>query len=204
MCASLFSTSSLIRVTPTIWNMTQPQMTRELAGLKIDLKKQILTVAMPSTVSQETNPRCLMQPEKISYHPQKPLILLMIMRQLLLPICVHHWGTLGTDHFSDASQTSIRMWCYFYQLWDCFLNIFDDPVPDGTVIYTDNVLFQYNDQEGTYTEFLGNPTGNIFLATSRDHEFLLNHKGNMPNILNHSIEPTKPNFFWKILSISYK
>ena len=44
-----------------------------------------------------------------------------------------------------------------------------------------------------HTEFLHKPTGNIFLATSRDHEVLLSHKGNVSNILNNSIEPTKLN-----------
>ena len=50
------------------------------------------------------------------------------------------------------------------------------PVPDGGVIYASDVSFQYNEQEGMYTELLGNPTGNVFLAPSRDHEFLLSHK----------------------------
>ena len=39
-----------------------------------------------------------------------------------------------------------------------------------------------------YTEFLGNPTGNIFLATSRDHEFSLCHKGNVSSVSNNSNE----------------
>ena len=46
-----------------------------------------------------------------------------------------------------------------------------------------NVQFQYNMKAGTYTEYLGNPTGNIFLAASRDHDFLLCHKSNTSNVL---------------------
>ena len=49
-------------------------------------------------------------------------------------------------------------------------------------------------QEGMYTEFLGNPTGSIFLAISRDYEFLLNHRGNMSDISNNLVESTKSNF----------
>ena len=40
-------------------------------------------------------------------------------------------------------------------------------------------------------ELSGNPTGNVFLAASWYHEFLLSHKGNMSHIANNSIEPTK-------------
>ena len=30
-------------------------------------------------------------------------------------------------------------------------------------------------------KFIGNPTGNIILGASRDHEFLLSHKGDVSN-----------------------
>ena len=85
------------------------------------------------------------------------------------------------------------MQCSFHHLWNYFIDYSDNPVPDGAVIYAGNVPFQYNEQEEMYREFLGNPTGNICLATSRNHEFLLSDKGNMPNILNNSTEPTKFN-----------
>ena len=39
-----------------------------------------------------------------------------------------------------------------------------------------------------YTEFIGNPTGKVFLATSRDSKFLLSHKGNASNVSNNSNE----------------
>ena len=42
-----------------------------------------------------------------------------------------------------------------------------------------------------YTDFSGNQTGNVFLAASSAHEFLLSHEGNMWYISNNSIEPTK-------------
>ena len=75
------------------------------------------------------------------------------------------------------------MWCYFHFPWNCFIDYFDDPVPGGAVIYTDDVPFHYNEQEDTYTEFLGNPTDNIFLASSRDHKILLSYKGYVSNVL---------------------
>ena len=59
------------------------------------------------------------------------------------------------------------------------MDYFDDPVPDGAVVYTGDVPFQYNKQEGRYTGFSSNAIGNIFVTTSRDHAFLLSHKGNM-------------------------
>ena len=52
-----------------------------------------------------------------------------------------------------------------------FIDYFTDPVLDGAVIYAGDIPYQYNEQEGTYTEFLGNATGNIFQAASRDQEF---------------------------------
>ena len=45
-----------------------------------------------------------------------------------------------------------------------------------------------------YTEILGNPTGKIFLATSREHEFLLIYKGNASNVLNNFNTSAKSNF----------
>ena len=74
------------------------------------------------------------------------------------------------------------MQCSFHHLWNHFIDYFDNPVLDGAVIYTGIVPFQYNDQVGMYIEFSGNPAGNIFLASSRDHEFLLSRKGNMSHI----------------------
>ena len=70
---------------------------------------------------------------------------------------------------SDASQNSTKMQCYFHHLQNHFIDYVDDPVLDGAVIYAGDVPFQYNEQEGMYTKFLGNPTSNIFLATSREH-----------------------------------
>ena len=44
-----------------------------------------------------------------------------------------------------------------------------------------------------YTEFFGNPTGYFFLAASRDHKFLLSHRGNMSHVLHTPIESKKSN-----------
>ena len=43
------------------------------------------------------------------------------------------------------------------------------------MIYAGYIMFWYNEQEGMYTELLGNPK--VFLAVSRDHAFLLSHSG---------------------------
>ena len=74
---------------------------------------------------------------------------------------------------NDAGQHSVRMRYYFHYQCNCFIHYFDDPVPDGAVIHAGDFPFQYKEQEGTYTDFCGNPTGYIFLAVSRDHKFLI-------------------------------
>ena len=53
-----------------------------------------------------------------------------------------------------------------------FLDCFDDPVPDEAVIYISDVLFQYNESDSRYTEFLGNPTGTTFVADKSNQEIL--------------------------------
>ena len=96
--------------------------------------------------------------------------------------------------YMDLSQNSAIMKCYFHHEQKCFLDYFEDPVPDGTVIYVGNVQFQYNECEDKHTEFIGNQTGIISVATNRDHEFLLSHKGNASNIPNSSNNFRKLNF----------
>ena len=71
----------------------------------------------------------------------------------------------------NLSKNSARMKCYFHQKQNCFFDYFDDPVQDVVVNYACDIPFQYNKREGRYTEFIGNPTGIIFVATKRDHEF---------------------------------
>ena len=78
---------------------------------------------------------------------------------------------------SDAGKHSTRIRCYFHHQCNHLTDYFNDLVPDGAVIYAGDISFWHNEQEGMYTEFLGNPTGNIFLAVSRDHEFLPSHRG---------------------------
>ena len=39
---------------------------------------------------------------------------------------------------------------------------------------------------GRYTEFIGTSTGTIFVATKRDHEFLLNQRSDTPNVSSNS------------------
>ena len=94
----------------------------------------------------------------------------------------------------NLSQNSTRKKCYFHHKQNHFLDHFEDPVPDGAVICGDGVPFQYNEWEGKYMVFVGNPTGIIFVATNRDHEFWLNQKGNESNISNSSNNFRRLNF----------
>ena len=68
------------------------------------------------------------------------------------------------------------MRCYFHSQQNCFLDYFNDPVLDGAVIHVGDIPFWYGEKEGMETEVLDIPTGSIFLATSRDHDFLLSHR----------------------------
>ena len=68
------------------------------------------------------------------------------------------------------------MRCYFHDQQNSFLDYFSDSIPDGAVIYASDILLQYSEKGGTYTEVPDNLTGNIFLAASKDHKFLLHYK----------------------------
>ena len=93
-----------------------------------------------------------------------------ILLNLLSPILENlQYITMG-----DAGQHSTRMRCYFHSQHH-FLD-YSDPVLDGAVIYAGDIPFWCSRKECTYTEFVDNPTGNIFLARNRDEEFLLNHR----------------------------
>ena len=93
---------------------------------------------------------------------------------------------------SDAGQHSTRMRYYFHHEHNCFLDYFNDSVLDGAVIYAD-VLLWYDEQESTYTEFFGNPTGYMFLASSRDHKFLPSHCSTTLHVSCTPLESRKSN-----------
>ena len=67
----------------------------------------------------------------------------------------------------NACQGLTGMQCYFHLLRSCFIEYINDPVPDGEIIYAGSALFQYNEQDDTYTKSAGNPTGNVILALAR-------------------------------------
>ena len=62
---------------------------------------------------------------------------------------------------ANLSQNSCRMKCYYHKKQKCFIDYFDDPIPDDAVIYVSDILFQYNEIEGRYTEFIGKSRGTI-------------------------------------------
>ena len=74
------------------------------------------------------------------------------------------------------------MKCYFHHRQNHFLNYLNDPVPDDAVIYISDVPFQHNKREGRHTEFIGNSTGTIFVATKRNQEILLRQRNNVTYI----------------------
>ena len=168
--ASRFYTFSLITITPTIWNMVEPWKARESARLEVecasvDINDSYATHSkfrnkskIPDTAKENTLPSTQASNNTNTDDAVTPLNLDFPLRDSLELIIL-----------SDASQNFTEMWCYFDCLWYSFIDYVNDPALDVTFIYVGNILFQYNKEEGTYTEFLGNPTA-TFLATSRDHE----------------------------------
>ena len=82
------------------------------------------------------------------------------------------------------SQNSARIKCYFHYDQNWFLDYFEHSALNGAIIYEGDVIFQWKKWEHKYTEFVGNLTGIISVATNRVHEFLLNQKCNAYTILN--------------------
>ena len=72
------------------------------------------------------------------------------------------------------------------------LRLLYDPIPNDALIYTSDIPFQYNEREGRHAEFIGNPSGTVFVAAKRDHELLLSLRSNTPNMSSNSIN------FWQL------
>ena len=79
------------------------------------------------------------------------------------------------------------MKCYYHHTQCHFLDYFNDPILDDAVFYTSDIPFQYNKIEGGYTEFIGNLIGTVFIATKKDHEFLLSQRSKKPTLSSNSI-----------------
>ena len=94
---------------------------------------------------------------------------------------------------SDADPHSTRMIHYFHYQHKHFIDYLNDPVLDGAVIYAGDVPFWNDEQEGTYTEIFGNSTNYMFVAASRDHKFLLNHRSIILHFSPTPIESRKTN-----------
>ena len=97
-------------------------------------------------------------------------------------------SVLSPPTYSSNSQNlnQSHMKCYYDCTHCCFLDYFNDPIPDDAVIYVGDKPFQYK-IEGRYTEFIGNPIGTVFVAVKRDHEFLICKGRNKPNMSSDSI-----------------
>ena len=95
----------------------------------------------------------------------------------------------STDNLAmeNLSQGSIKMKCYYLHTHCCFLDYFNDSIPDDAVIYASDIPFQYNKIEGRHTKFIGNPIGRVFIVAKRDHKFLLGQRSNKIYISSNSI-----------------
>ena len=172
-----------ITVTPIIWNMAQSWMTRELAELAVDLHTVDINSGY-TTHSQSRNNYQIPDATRENNLPSTQATYTAHNDEAVTSLKLHSSPKYSSEliTLSNASQNSARMQCYFYCLWNHFIDYLDNPVLDVAVIYEGNSPFQHTKQEGMYKEFLGNPMGNVFLATKKDHEFLLSHKADMSNI----------------------
>ena len=87
----------------------------------------------------------------------------------------------------NLSQSSAKMKCYYHHRHHCFLDYFNDPIPDDAVIYTSDIPFHYNKIEGRCTEFIGNPIGTVFIAAKRAHKFFSSQSSNKIKLSSNSI-----------------
>ena len=168
--------------TSTVWNMAQQNsQTKELTKLGANFSSINIT-----------NSRVTHSKSKV-HHKKTD----QIDGSLLLPVWVEnssndqgtvpgaavlpnlHSPILKNSHYitlSDEYKHFIKIRCYFHSQEKCLLDYFNNPLPDGAVLYASDIPFWYSKKEGKYTEVLDNPTWNIFLVTSRDYEFLISHK----------------------------
>ena len=87
-------------------------------------------------------------------------------------LCRVYPHLLRTTQLAQTLARPARRKCHFHHEQNCFLDYIKDPVLDCAVIFIGDVPFQYNER-GASIQFVGNPTGIIFVATNRNHEYLL-------------------------------
>ena len=92
-----------------------------------------------------------------------------------------------TDNSNSQHINQSHIKCYNDQTHCCFLEYFNDPIPDDAVIYAADIPFQYNKIKGMNTKFIGNPIGSVFIEVTRNHEFLISQGRNKPNMSSDSI-----------------
>ena len=76
---------------------------------------------------------------------------------------------LSPPNNNSISENSARMKCYYHHKQNHLLAYFEEPVPNGAAIYASDMSLQYSERDGKYTEFIGSPTGTIFVSAKRDH-----------------------------------
>ena len=64
-----------------------------------------------------------------------------------------------SSNSQNLSQSLVKMKCYYDHMHCHFMDYFDDPILVDAVIYTSDILLQYNKMEDRYTEFIGNLIG---------------------------------------------
>ena len=132
--------------------MAWSQMIRELVGLEVDLASvdinsgyatcsKLRNKSQTPDTAKENN--LSLTPASNNMHDDEAAT--------SLNLCSWPVDSLELITLSNTSQNSTRIWCHFHLLWNCFIDYFSDRVLDSAFIYTGDVPFQYNEQEGMYT-----------------------------------------------------
>ena len=141
--------------------MAQLWMIRELARLKVDFTSVDINNSYATHSKLSNKSQTPGVAEENNLWPTQASNNTNAGGETAIPsICIHYLGT-AQNWSSLAMPVRTLLECDAIST-AYFIDYFDDPVPDGAVIYAGDVPFQYNEQEGMCTEFLGNPTGNIF------------------------------------------
>ena len=165
--------------------MVQAKVNRELTSLGADLTstgvhKGNLTCSKPKlnfTVqdTEENN----VQPWELCCNDNENALVGTATTLSLLSLLI--------DNSNSQQPNQSHTNCYYGHTHGCFLDYFNDPIPNDAVIYVGDIPFQYNKVQGRHAELIGNLPGTVFTAVKRDDEFLISQNKNNVNMSSDSI-----------------
>ena len=148
----------MITLTVAIYNIVQSKVNRGLANqgvihTNVDMNESFATQSKLRTNSP------LQGGGENNLLPSQTIIIIRAVRQQLMQWTgqINSLPLRTIQMVKNICQNSARMKGYFYHEQNHFIDYSDDLVPDDSVIYVSNGPFKYNEREGSYNEFIGNP-----------------------------------------------